>query len=72
MTVGERITALLEDYEISMTELAEAIGCNTKQIQRWKKDEAEMGIYKLIAICNYAEVSADYLLGIPYDYRKPR
>lgn len=72
MEIHERIDALIEDNETRVDELAFAIGVNRKQITRWRKGEAEMGIYKLKEICEYYGVSADYILGIPKGYQWPR
>ncbi|MBR3860934.1 MAG: helix-turn-helix transcriptional regulator [Oscillospiraceae bacterium] len=72
MTVGERIDALIEDNDTSITELAEYLKINPKQITRWKRNEQEMGINKLRAICLYYKVSADYILGLPHDLTWPR
>lgn len=72
MEIHERIDALIEDNETRIDELAFAIGVNRKQITRWRKGEAEMGIYKLKEICEYYGVSADYILGLPKGYQWPR
>lgn len=72
MKIHERINALIEDNETRVDELALAIGVNRKQITRWRKGDAEMGIYKLKELCEYYGVSADYILGLPKGYHWPR
>lgn len=72
MTTNERLRALIEDSDTNQTQLADIIGVHRKQIGRWLKGDAEMGIYKLKEICEYYEVSADYLLGLPADLEWPR
>lgn len=72
MEIHERIDALIEDNETKVEELAYTIGVNRKQITRWRKGEAEMGIYKLKEFCEYYGVSADYILGLPKGYQWPR
>lgn len=72
MTIGEIIDSLIEDYDITMIELADILGCSTKQINRWKNNKAEMGIYKLKTMCEYFGVSADYILNLPQNLKKTR
>lgn len=72
MTVGERLNALIEDRDVTIAELCEYLNANPRQVTRWKKDEAEMGIRKLHDICMYFGVSADYLLGLPKGLNWPR
>lgn len=72
MEINERLNALLEDNDTNATELAKIIGVNRKQITRWRNNEAEMGIYKLKEICEYYQVSADYILGLPKGLEWPR
>ncbi len=72
MEIHEKIDALIEDNETRVDELALAIGVNRKQITRWRKGDAEMGIYKLKELCEYYGVSADYILGLPKNGKWPR
>ena len=72
MTIGERFKALIEDTDTNITDLAEIIEVNRRQITRWQNDEAEMGIYKLKKICEIYNVSADYVLGLPKGLDWPR
>lgn len=73
MEIFERIDALIEDNETSMTDLAKIIGVNRKTLYRWKTEALpEMGIYKLKALCEHYGVSADYLLGLPQGLNWPR
>lgn len=65
MDIAENISSLLEDNDTKIQDLADYIGVNRKQIQRWLNGSAEMGIYKLKKICEYYGVSADYILGLP-------
>ena len=72
MTIGETLEALIEDGNISITELSQKIGVNRRQITRWEKNEAEMGTQKLKMICEIYQVSADYVLGLPKGLHWPR
>ena len=72
MNINERIAALIEDGSYQVQEVAEELGVNRKQVQRWAKGEAEMGIYKLKDLCKLYNVSADYILGLPKGLEWPR
>ena len=72
MQIHERIKAAREDNDILQKEIAEHIGVTERQIYRWENGLAEMGIYKLKAICLYYGVSADYILGLPDNLTKPK
>lgn len=72
MEINEILKSLIEDTDTNIQELAEKIGVNRKQIQRWINGEAEMGIYKLRKICEHYNVSADYILGLPKELNWPR
>ena len=71
MQIHERLKATREDKDIMQKEIAKHIGVTERQIYRWENDLAEMGIYKLKAICLYYGVSADYILGLPDNLEKP-
>ena len=72
MEIHERLRGLIEDNDINQTELANKIGVDRRQLQRWLKNESEMGINKLKFICEYMNVSADYILGLAPDMDWPR
>lgn len=72
MEIHENIKALIEDTDTEIQDLAEIIGVNRKQIQRWENGSQEMGIYKLKKICEFYQVSADYILGLPKGLSWPR
>lgn len=59
------LNGLIEDRDTKIKELAKEIGVITKQIKRWKDGTSKMGIDKLVKICTYYSVSADYILGLP-------
>lgn len=63
---------LIADKDTTQAEMASQIGVNRNQIRRWINGESEMGIFKLKEICQYYEVSADYILGLPKGLQWPR
>ena len=72
MDYREIIKMEREDHDESQRALAEKLG--TSQVMVWKYEtrQNEMPIRHLIAICHHYKVSADYLLNIPYTYRRPK
>ena len=58
-----RIRKLRRDADISQAVLAEAIGVCTNQISQMEKGLKTTSLPKLCLLCDYFNVSADYLLG---------
>ena len=72
LTTGERLDALITDNDKTKPEVTNALQISRMQLYKWRNDKAEMTIDKLRAICEYFQVSADYLLGLPPDLNWPR
>lgn len=70
--IAKRISDIIEDSDRSRTELAEYLGVNRREINRWEKGESEMGITKLQGFCKYFGVSADYILNLERGLQWPR
>lgn len=68
----EKIKAEREDHDESQRDIAKVLGIPQSQYWKYESGKNEMPIRYLIAICDHYKVSADYLLGIPKNYRKPR
>lgn len=62
--VSKRIYQLRKQLNISQTELAKNIGVSQKAIDFWEKGINEPKASFIIALSNYFDVSADYLLGL--------
>jgi len=60
---SKRIRKLRRDANISQSVLAEAIGVSTNQISEMEKGSKLTSLPKLCLLCDYFNVSADYLLG---------
>lgn len=67
-----KLKAEREDHDESQREIAKSIGITQDQYWKYETGKNEMPIRYLMAFCHHYKVSADYLLGIPYNYRKPR
>ena len=68
----EKVIAERIDHDESQRELAKALDIAQTMVWRYETGKTEMPVRILLAICHHYKVSADYLLGIPYNYRKPR
>ena len=60
-----KIRDLRIDHDLSQTQIAEIIGSTKNQVGKYERGEQEMPIKHLITLCNYYNVSADYVLGLP-------
>lgn len=63
---SDRLAFVVNHSGLTIKEIAELLGCSTKQLARWCSGNAEMGIYKLKSFCDLFGISADYLLDIRY------
>ena len=59
-----RINKILQKKKISQVEFAKALGLSESAISRYLSGQRHINIKLLVAIAQYLNVSADYLLGI--------
>ena len=64
MTVGERITKLRLEKNLTQKQLAEKIGYSEKLIAKWEADKTKFNIRAIIALTDFFDVTSDYLLGM--------
>lgn len=64
---AERLKQLREDNNLTLVELAKAIGVSHVAILRWENKQRIPSIESLKALAIYFNVSADYLLGLEND-----
>lgn len=65
MDYSQIIRNLRVDHDLTQGQIAEIIGTTKNQVGKYERGEQEMPIRHLIALCNYYEVSADFILGLP-------
>ncbi len=58
------IRDLREDHDKTQSEIAEMLGTSQTMYARYERGANEMPLHHLITLCNYYNVSADYVLGI--------
>ena len=60
-----RLRQLREDHDKTQEEIAHYLGINQTVYSRYETGKNDMKPFHLIALCEYYQVSADYLLGLP-------
>ena len=60
----QRIRDLREDKDKTQTDIAKVLDVHLTQYRRWELGETEIPVHKLIELCKFYKVSADYILGI--------
>lgn len=68
----DRMIATREDNDETQRDLAQKIKYAQPQIARYETRKNEPPIRYLIDFCNHYKISADYILGLPSHYAKPR
>lgn len=62
---AQKIRDMRIDHDLSQTQVALILGTTKNQVGKYERGEQEMPIRHLLTLCNYYEVSADYVLGLP-------
>ena len=63
-TIGEKIKAFREDLDMNQTELGKKVNMTQRKISYIECGKYEPSIEDIKALCNFFNVSADYLLGL--------
>ena len=72
LTLGEKIRLLREEKELNQTELGQAVNMTQRRVSYIENDRYEPNVEDLKALCNFFQISADYLLGFPKNLPYPR
>ena len=59
-----RLRALREDNDMTQAEVSAILGTSQTMYARYERGANEMPIHHLITLCEFYNVSSDYLLGI--------
>ncbi len=65
MDFPQTIKSLREDADMTQAQIATLLGTTKNQIGKYERQEQEMPIRHIITLCNYFNVSADFILGLP-------
>ena len=60
------IRDLREDHDLTQQEIAEYLGTSQTMYARYERGANELPIHHLIKLCEYYNVSADYILGLTF------
>ena len=71
MDYVDRLTALRVDNDISQKAIAEVLGCQQSAISKFETRKARYSVEDVIRLCEYYQISADYVLGLPRDMPYP-
>ncbi len=71
MEYNERLKLIRTGKDITQEEAGKAIGISKQQYGKYENGTHLMPIPYLIKICEYLEVSADYILGLPKNMQYP-
>lgn len=64
MNFNERLKGLREDKDMNQTQLATAIHSTQRTISNWEQGNSEPNIEMIKSLCQFFNVSADYILGL--------
>ena len=64
ITFGKRLRELRTERKLSQQELAKIIGTNNSSICDWERGRSEPSLEALVKLCQFFEVSSDYLIGM--------
>ncbi|MBO5047500.1 MAG: helix-turn-helix transcriptional regulator [Clostridia bacterium] len=59
----KRIRDLREDHDKTQREIAEVLHTSQTMYARYERGANELPLHHLLTLCNYYNVSADYVLG---------
>ena len=66
--ISARIIELRKEKDLTKTALGEAIGVSDVSIGYWESGRSEPNASNIVALADFFDVSADYLLGRTDDY----
>ena len=68
-TYIDRIRELREDHDLTQSAVSKILGTTQQVYSRYEKGINEIPVRHIIELCKFYRVSADYLLGLPNQYR---
>lgn len=64
-TYQRKLRQLREDHDKTQKEIAAYLGIEQTVYSRYETGKNDMKPFQIIALCEYYQVSADYVLGLP-------
>lgn len=72
MEINEKIRALRQDNDLTLKEIADIIGTSYQYYQKYEKGKHPIPSQHIKRLCEFYQVSADYILGLPKGLAWPR
>lgn len=72
MEYYEKLRQIREDNDKNQTQIAEILGIHQTYYSKQERGVKPFQIDQIIKLCEYYQVSADYILGLPRDLSWPR
>lgn len=72
MEINEKIRELREDNDLTLADLAQILGTTYQYYQKYEKGKYPIPSKHIKTLCEYYQVSADYVLGLPKGLAWPR
>lgn len=70
-TFIDKLRGLREDNDLTQTEVAAVLGTSQTMYARYERGANEIPIHHLVTLCQFYNVSADYLLDTAPDSHRP-
>lgn len=61
--IAQHIKELMKSEKLTQTEFANAIGVGQSSVSDWLNSKSEPNVENLWKICDYFDISLDYLVG---------
>lgn len=68
----DRITELRIDNDIEQETIAKILNCQQSAISKYETRRLKYKVEDIIKICEFYDVSADYILGLPQGKKYPK
>ncbi len=68
--MGDKLRELREDLDLNQTQLGKELNMTQRKISYIECGKYEPSIEDIIAICDFFKISANYLLGLPNNYKE--
>ena len=65
MDYVDRLTQLREDHDLGQKDIAKLLNCQQSAISKYEQRRSKYKIGDIIKLCEFYNVSADYILGLP-------
>ena len=71
MSIGERITGLRKQHDLSQVQLAEAMAVSRQAVSKWENDQTAPDTLKLIQLADVLDTDVEYLATGKHTTRTP-